>query len=30
MCEELTCRKIDWRILPILGICYCFYYVDKT
>ncbi|KAK1924527.1 major facilitator superfamily domain-containing protein [Papiliotrema laurentii] len=28
--EKRLKRKIDWRILPILGICYCFYYVDKT
>ncbi|KAI0808522.1 major facilitator superfamily domain-containing protein [Xylaria sp. FL0064] len=23
-------RKLDFRILPLLGICYFFYYVDKT
>ncbi|KAK6068017.1 transporter [Seiridium cupressi] len=23
-------RKLDYRILPLLGICYFFYYVDKT
>jgi hypothetical protein len=23
-------RKLDRRIIPLLGICYLFYYVDKT
>ncbi|KAH8800247.1 major facilitator superfamily domain-containing protein [Xylogone sp. PMI_703] len=23
-------RKLDYRILPLLGVCYFFYYVDKT
>ena len=23
-------RKLDWTIIPILSMCYCFYYVDKT
>ncbi|KAF2972556.1 hypothetical protein GQX73_g902 [Xylaria multiplex] len=23
-------RKLDYKILPLLGICYFFYYVDKT
>ncbi|SCO87567.1 related to allantoate permease [Fusarium oxysporum] len=28
--EKKLKRKIDRRILPVLGICYFFYYVDKT
>ncbi|OLN86532.1 putative transporter C757.13-like protein 4 [Colletotrichum chlorophyti] len=28
--EKRVLRKIDMRILPLLGICYFFYYVDKT
>ncbi|KXJ91625.1 allantoate permease [Microdochium bolleyi] len=28
--ERAVIRKLDWRILPLLGICYFFYYVDKT
>ncbi|KAK4702678.1 hypothetical protein P7C70_g3544, partial [Phenoliferia sp. Uapishka_3] len=28
--ERQLRRKIDWIILPLLGICYMFYYVDKT
>ncbi len=28
--ERRLVRKIDMRILPLLGICYFFYYVDKT
>ncbi|KAL9947558.1 hypothetical protein ACHAP6_007702 [Verticillium nonalfalfae] len=28
--EKKVLRKIDTRILPLLGICYFFYYVDKT
>ncbi|CAG9990059.1 unnamed protein product [Clonostachys byssicola] len=28
--ERKLKRKIDRRILPVLGICYFFYYVDKT
>ncbi|KAH6676950.1 allantoate permease [Plectosphaerella plurivora] len=28
--EKRVLRKIDARILPLLGICYFFYYVDKT
>ncbi|KAG7138723.1 hypothetical protein HYQ45_018852 [Verticillium longisporum] len=28
--EKKVLRKIDMRILPLLGICYFFYYVDKT
>ncbi|KAH6693762.1 major facilitator superfamily domain-containing protein [Plectosphaerella plurivora] len=28
--EKLLKRKLDRRILPVLGICYFFYYVDKT
>jgi hypothetical protein len=28
--EKRLIRKIDMRILPLLGICYFFYYVDKT
>jgi MFS transporter, ACS family, DAL5 transporter family protein len=28
--EKKLLRKIDARILPLLGICYFFYYVDKT
>ncbi|KAM0712148.1 hypothetical protein Q7P37_011242 [Cladosporium fusiforme] len=23
-------RKIDWMILPYLGVCYAFFYIDKT
>lgn len=28
--ERRLKRKLDRRILPLLGICYCFYYIDKT
>ncbi|KAI0896276.1 MFS general substrate transporter [Annulohypoxylon nitens] len=28
--EKKLKRKLDKRILPLLGICYFFYYVDKT
>lgn len=28
--EKKLVRKIDWIILPCLGISYLFYYVDKT
>ncbi|KAE8358711.1 MFS allantoate transporter [Aspergillus caelatus] len=28
--EKRLIRKLDMRILPLLGICYFFYYVDKT
>ena len=28
--EKKLLRKLDTRILPLLGICYFFYYVDKT
>jgi hypothetical protein len=28
--ENKVRRKLDFRILPVLGICYFFYYVDKT
>ncbi|KAH7039570.1 major facilitator superfamily domain-containing protein [Microdochium trichocladiopsis] len=28
--EKAVVRKLDRRILPLLGICYFFYYVDKT
>ncbi|KAI1478051.1 MFS general substrate transporter [Daldinia eschscholtzii] len=28
--EKKLKRKLDRRILPLLGICYFFYYVDKT
>ncbi|KAJ0164623.1 hypothetical protein CTA2_594 [Colletotrichum tanaceti] len=28
--EKRPLRKLDMRILPLLGICYFFYYVDKT
>ncbi|KAF4955703.1 hypothetical protein FSARC_11789, partial [Fusarium sarcochroum] len=28
--EKRVRRKLDRRILPVLGICYFFYYVDKT
>ena len=28
--EKLMCRKLDLYILPVLGACYTFYYVDKT
>ena len=28
--ENKVRRKLDLRILPVLGICYFFYYVDKT
>ncbi|KAK7969946.1 hypothetical protein PG988_009019 [Apiospora saccharicola] len=28
--EKKLARKLDMRILPLLGICYFFYYVDKT
>ncbi|KAH6604261.1 major facilitator superfamily transporter [Trichoderma cornu-damae] len=28
--EKRLLRKLDMRILPLLGICYFFYYVDKT
>ncbi|KAI1138502.1 MFS general substrate transporter [Hypoxylon sp. FL0543] len=28
--EQRLKRKLDRRILPLLGICYFFYYVDKT
>lgn len=28
--EKKLVRKLDRRILPLLGICYFFYYVDKT
>ncbi|KAH8883000.1 MFS general substrate transporter [Thozetella sp. PMI_491] len=28
--EKRLIRKLDIRILPLLGICYFFYYVDKT
>ena len=28
--ERRVRRKLDRRILPLLGVCYFFYYVDKT
>ncbi|KAJ5179246.1 hypothetical protein N7492_002456 [Penicillium capsulatum] len=28
--EKRLIRKLDMQILPLLGICYFFYYVDKT
>ncbi|GAM40261.1 hypothetical protein TCE0_038f12476 [Talaromyces pinophilus] len=28
--EKRLLRKLDARILPVLGMCYFFYYVDKT
>ncbi|KAI6909783.1 hypothetical protein KC334_g3826, partial [Hortaea werneckii] len=28
--EKKLVRKLDWRIIPLLGVCYFFYYVDKT
>lgn len=28
--EKRLVRKLDRRIIPLLGICYFFYYVDKT
>lgn len=28
--EKAVRRKLDYRILPALGVCYFFYYVDKT
>ncbi|EFX04472.1 major facilitator superfamily transporter allantoate [Grosmannia clavigera kw1407] len=28
--ERQVVRKLDRRILPVLGLCYFFYYVDKT
>ncbi|KIY44856.1 MFS general substrate transporter [Fistulina hepatica ATCC 64428] len=28
--EKKLVRTVDWRILPLLGICYAFYYIDKT
>lgn len=28
--EKRVRRKLDTLILPVLGICYFFYYVDKT
>lgn len=28
--EKAVRFKIDVRILPLLGVCYFFYYVDKT
>ncbi|KAL3952031.1 hypothetical protein ACCO45_013748 [Purpureocillium lilacinum] len=28
--EKRLVRRLDFRILPLLGICYFFYYVDKT
>ncbi|KLU82819.1 hypothetical protein MAPG_01887 [Magnaporthiopsis poae ATCC 64411] len=28
--EKRLVRKLDMRLLPLLGICYFFYYVDKT
>ena len=28
--ENKVRRKLDLRILPVLGVCYFFYYVDKT
>ncbi|TKX26890.1 MFS transporter-like protein 10 [Elsinoe australis] len=28
--ERRLTRKLDMRIIPVLGICYFFYYVDKT
>jgi hypothetical protein len=28
--ENKVRRKLDFRVLPVLGICYFFYYVDKT
>ncbi|KAG8925914.1 hypothetical protein FRC02_009347 [Tulasnella sp. 418] len=29
--EELKLvRKVDYRIIPLLGVCYAFYYIDKT
>ncbi|KAF4460834.1 hypothetical protein FALBO_12372 [Fusarium albosuccineum] len=28
--EKKVLRKLDRRIIPLLGICYFFYYVDKT
>ncbi|KAI0474424.1 major facilitator superfamily domain-containing protein [Xylaria cf. heliscus] len=30
LAEAKLRRKLDYRILPLLGICYFFYYVDKT
>ncbi|KAM0746975.1 MFS general substrate transporter [Meredithblackwellia eburnea MCA 4105] len=28
--EKRLVRKLDWHVIPVLGICYMFYYVDKT
>ncbi|KAH7155212.1 major facilitator superfamily domain-containing protein [Dactylonectria estremocensis] len=28
--EKRVLRKLDRRIIPLLGVCYFFYYVDKT
>ncbi|TRM61882.1 major facilitator superfamily domain-containing protein [Schizophyllum amplum] len=28
--EKKLKRKIDWTILPVLSVCYAFYYIDKT
>ncbi|KPM33980.1 hypothetical protein AK830_g12593 [Neonectria ditissima] len=28
--ERRVVRKLDRRIIPVLGVCYFFYYVDKT
>lgn len=28
--ERKLIKKLDRRILPLLGVCYFFYYVDKT
>jgi len=28
--ERRLVRKIDFRILPYLAVCYCFFYIDKT
>lgn len=28
--EKRLKRKLDLRIIPALGVCYFFYYVDKT
>ncbi|KAL0574003.1 hypothetical protein V5O48_007947 [Marasmius crinis-equi] len=28
--EKKLVRKIDWIVLPCLGVCYAFYYIDKT
>lgn len=28
--EKKLVRKIDWMIVPLLWLCYCFQYLDKT